>query len=337
MLIILEGPDCAGKTTFAERLLTQLAIRYPSDSSELRHSGPPRGHPLDEYVVPLLPYRPHDTVHIVADRWHVGETIYPEVLGRSTKMTPGVLAYINLFLEARGATVTRIMPPLAEVIRRFKDRGDDLLMEPQIHDAYRLFERSTIGMPIAAPSVNQTIAAAQRFERLAEGHRGFVTYIGPTFPHTLIVGDVRGCDGRNCKHNTRHYENGTAFMPYPNTSGAYLFDALTSTPSINPAYARFGCMNACDVDDIHAAFWSLGCPGVVALGARAHDRLTTLNIPHSTVPHPQYIRRFHYTAGTEYGQLIYEVSSEERNELKWRPSSRVSTDRPLTAASSTTS
>ena len=49
MLIIVEGPDGAGKTTLVAALATALRASSDSASVDVLHRGPPVAHPLLEY------------------------------------------------------------------------------------------------------------------------------------------------------------------------------------------------------------------------------------------------------------------------------------------------
>lgn len=127
MLIILEGPDGAGKTTLAERLVTYIAAKFPHDHVDLLHKGPPTQHPLDEYAVPLLGYRPGGSMHLVLDRWHWGEVIYPKYLARETRMTPEIFTYIEMLIVQKGGVVVNVQHPVDELLMRVSQRGDDLV------------------------------------------------------------------------------------------------------------------------------------------------------------------------------------------------------------------
>ena len=336
MLIILEGPDGAGKTTFATKLAEQLKALDPRGSVTLLHRGPPTSHPLDEYVVPLLQYDA-ETQHIICDRWHLGETIYPAILGRKTKMTPGILKYIELFLESRGAFILKIQPTWRE-LQAWNNGRKNLLDAQQLWDAYLAW--SNVNIPwVEHPIVTDIITHAGLSAGIAFGRamrKNTQTYVGPAFPNVLLLGEIRNCmGGIECDHAIKHPAHGTALMPYPGTSGQYLLDALASTGLVG----NYGLANACDVDNVNDLWWALGCPRVIALGVQAHKRLTNSGIPHSSVPHPQFIRRFHHHSGNQYAQLIHAVSTHrERNQLSWRPtSSTARTDKSSTLVSSRTS
>src|SRR5690348_14510865 len=116
MLIILEGPDGAGKTTLANeiiRFFTGLSL-HRHEPIELLHKGPCISHPLDEYELPLINYRP-GAKHIVCDRWHLGEAIYPAILKRNTKWDVAIDRHIELFLRSRGACQIGLTATSAEL------------------------------------------------------------------------------------------------------------------------------------------------------------------------------------------------------------------------------
>jgi hypothetical protein len=82
---------------------------------------------------------------------------------------------------------------------------------------------------------------------------------------------------------------------------------------------HIGIMNACDADDVERAVrTTLVPPRVVALGANASEALHKLGIAHGAVPHPQYVRRFHYWAGDLYARAIAQATIGG-DLLKWRP------------------
>lgn len=316
VLIILEGPDCAGKSTLAELILRYLFVKYPRDTVELIHRGPPTGHPLDEYVVPLIDYRPNTRHHIVCDRWHLGEWVYPIATGRKTYMDISTLNYVEMFLASRGALTAILNPGVDAVMTRYRERGDALQSDTVIRAAVTEYfteipQRHALSFSTAtADDVVFVAREAEWSARLLTAQ----TYVGTPSPQTLLVGDVRGCGGGDeCKHSCHHPAAGSAFMPYPGTSGHYLMKSLGGDP------ADVALVNACDVDDVWQVWQDAYRPHVVALGVRAHKQLDKVKIPHATVPHPQFVRRFHHAADAGYGRLIYDVAGTERNELKWRP------------------
>lgn len=324
MLIILEGPDGAGKTHLAQRLVTHLALTEHDGTVTMLKAGPPTRHPLDEYVNPLLEYVPSGSDHIICDRWHVGEWVYPRVKGRPTRMDPAVLHYVELFLESKGAVTVIVNPPAHTLQRRVVERGDDYVRVgelPALHEAYQIRNlpvlrtlRYSFTYPTAlAPEA--VVDSARRTARTASRLDPYVTPVGSPTPEVLLFGELRGCDGVDCDHRRRHLTSGPAFMPYPATSGHYLLRALHEAGVV----ARVALANTCDVDHPFAVWATLGQPPAIALGRTAHRALKIADVPHAVVPHPQYVRRFHHRESRGYGRLIEALIGTEEDRLSWRP------------------
>jgi hypothetical protein len=323
MLIIIEGPDGAGKSTLAGRLLVELALRLEQNDDvtecvRVVHRGPPIAHPLTEYEGPMLRYRPGTGHDVVADRWHLGELVYPDLVGRDTRYDPAVHRHVDLFLQSRGALLVGMHPPEDELVRRLEAREPRSTFDQiTIENAGKVLKRYALGYELSGlkaivfhhePQVGTIIAAAERLAYGALRLAPFTTYVGPPTPDVLLFGDTRGVDGKHAHGST------PAFMPYPGTSGHYLLSLLDPNGSW-----RVGLANACDVDDPIALWKTLDEPRVVALGRMASMKLTWAGVPHGTVPHPQFVRRFHNAAGHLYAVLIRDVARNGEDAASWRP------------------
>jgi hypothetical protein len=124
-------------------------------------------------------------------------------------------------------------------------------------------------------------------------------YVGPLRPKLLLVGERP-----NEKANAVFHE--APFLPYPATSAQYLLDNVLLPEWFTAAH--IGLTNAyghgdeeLDLHDLYSRLW---CPRTVALGKVADQQLTAHDVPHSAVPHPQYIRRFLYSSAGEYRRAI---------------------------------
>jgi hypothetical protein len=309
MFIILEGCDGSGKSTLAEHIGNALADANPTDKIEHWHAGPPSPgqHPLDLYERPLWDYRPGTGHHIIADRWHVGEWIYPEILGRTSRADLATWRHIDLFLQSRGAIMVHASPPLPQVIVNVRKRGDDLVKLSQIagiHAAYSAVMRATHLPKIRYSAIGNPFLPDEviRLARWAEGQvqllRPFVTYVGHHKPKYLLLGDVR--------HTVKDPVNlipeitrslGPAFGPYGATSGHFLLTHLPYDLLSN----GLGIANACDVDDVEELWEVLGQPKTVTLGYNASRCVTWAD---GKALHPQYVKRFKSHDGVKYGEEI---------------------------------
>lgn len=300
-MILLEGPDCGGKSTLASRLARELERQFPDNTVTLLHKGPPEFHPLDEYEVPLFGYRPQHGHHIICDRWHWGEGVYPTILKRPSLMDDGVRLHIELFLRSRGAVIVHVLADDRELEQCISRRGDDLI-EPgkgrQLNELYSIVEDTTLlpviavnGRQITEDTIQAIIHRACVESNAAAKLNPFATYIGPPSPRLLLIGDVRhnvDIDGPDQRQ--------PAFMPYLSTPGHFLTNALARHADIR-WLRTIGIVNACDVDDVHLLHHTIGKPTSVALGRKASK------IAHwadRSVHHPQFMKRFKHGSAAKY-------------------------------------
>lgn len=340
MLIMLEGADGAGKTTLAQELAAYLG-RTTSDKVEIWHAGRPKRHPLDEYLHPLTSYRPGTGHHVILDRWHWGEFVYPAVLERETQLDQAVWWSIEAYMRRLGALAVvcdrNATFEYAQVFRE-RDITEDGPDGWQIRHLSRIrLEFTRLSYRSQLPSwthnvgdniVSEIVAAARRFEEAHRPLNDFVTYLGPARPRALLVGDVRNIVPKLDPTNAS-----PAFLPTASSSGHYLLKSLTAQPSRDWRQS-LGLANARDVDDVVKLHETLGRPWVVALGKNAYGKLLTHGIKCNVVPHPQYVRRFHHKLHHEYGWAIARATRSEEDLSKWPQSSAETTDAPSTPTSS---
>src|SRR5687768_14928645 len=133
MIIVLEGPDKAGKTSFAQRLVTDLATA--NQHVRLLRRGPIQNDVFTEYLRPLddLINKPADTVYVL-DRWHVGELIYGPLLRGRSELTIRQANYIEMVLQSLGCAFIHVSQNRLILEDRWDQQPDDLIKREWLGD-----------------------------------------------------------------------------------------------------------------------------------------------------------------------------------------------------------
>lgn len=303
MIIIVEGCDGAGKSTFVDQLATQVYKKMPAERVRIEHKGPMTTDAINEYEGPLEDYYPGGSDTVLCDRWHIGEFIYGPMLRGECKVSNAERLHIEKFLAARGAVLVLMAAPTDMLIDRVGARGDELVATTQLREIASAYHREIYRTAIPTfmiwpdyeeSEVHAILHHAIRQETYATRTSQFGTYVGPPSPSYLILGERRG-PGRD------QYDGRGAFTPVSATSGRYLLDHLPMDVA-----DTCGIANACE-EDIGSLWEILGQPLIVALGNEAAAMCAQAELPHGIVPHPQFVRRFHHARGAEYGDVIREA------------------------------
>lgn len=314
MLIILEGPDGAGKTTLANSLRKLIEEMDPGCLTHQWHRGPPTKHPLDEYLRPLNRYRPSTRNHVIIDRWHWGESIYPKLRSRPSKLNFASNWAIEAYLQRLGALVILVDCSTGTYRQTYEERGELHLMD-DLPQTQHLFTQTAAQsqLPFVISSERQDAPLSMIIDvaaGVAANYRSlneFTTYCGPRWPLILMFGDVR--------HNVEEGDVDPAFVPFSATSGSHLLKSLYWLCRTNRR--EIGWANACDVDSPTDLWIKLGKPHVVALGRNAQRKLTEQGVPHGVAPHPQFARRFHHDKRIEYGTAVHRAALNGEDLSKW--------------------
>jgi hypothetical protein len=259
-LIIVEGVDGSGKSTFTQ----SLSLLTP-DGTRNMHCGPIRKHPLEEYVIPLVRYRPRED-WVICDRWQVGEMVYGPLYRGESKISPAVNAYIELFLRGKGAYRLIMGTPFNVVQQRLQKRGEDFLKPQHVrvvmdfYDEYRDtygWDRVPFGYnPTKYPPgviLNAQMLAESAFNRLQLNP----TYVGYSSPDILFV-------------MPDEIANGPAGLPTDYSTGAYT--ALAYHRLITEYSQRIGIVKSnTSLDTI-----VMSAKHVVCIGGKAWDAVRHL-------------------------------------------------------------
>jgi hypothetical protein len=302
MLIVLEGTDGTGKSSLADRLAEGLdGSGY--HNVDVWHRSAPTTHPLNDYV-------PGEGRHLILDRWHWGERVWPKIFDRKSDYDHEMFFHTEMLLQALGALVIRCTDDPEAIILRLKERGEAALREDQVQTAeglYDFVERTSLIKPMHYRITDEQvppfviIRRAQNLERNAIVRHGRLGILGGRDAWLLLVGERVG---PNPKWPTM-----IPFVPYPNTSGHFLLEGLNATNSLT----KIMLTNAF-IDNTPKELFPLADHRmVVALGQAAHEELTRQGITHGTVPHPQYVRRFKYNQQKTYARMIWSAAYDQRD------------------------
>jgi len=133
-IVILEGPDGAGKTTLA----TTLAVRYQYN---FKRCGPPiSGLPEIERYTCLIENADASSKRIVFDRLHVGELVYGPIVRGHSQLTLQDLYSLDKQLYIAGGVVVYCLPPyidcLASFMKKQELEGEYLKLQEQLRQVY---------------------------------------------------------------------------------------------------------------------------------------------------------------------------------------------------------
>jgi len=128
MLVILEGPDGAGKTTLAQKIAFSV-----HGVTDIRHCSQLRRNPMAEYVEDLHMYVPGTGMNIVYDRHYLGELTYGPLYRGISQVSPSIKTAIEYRLNKLGALLVHVTHDLPTLIERCKDKGEDFLQEGDIY------------------------------------------------------------------------------------------------------------------------------------------------------------------------------------------------------------
>jgi hypothetical protein len=140
VIILLEGPDGAGKSTLCDELIRVHAEERRGGSAIWKRGPFTAKHgPWEEYVQDLLQLTPNPDWLVVMDRWHLGELVYGPILRGAIRLSLAQCRWLDSLLRDRGALYVHVHAPSPTLMKRLTERGDDLIdphLLPKINNAY---------------------------------------------------------------------------------------------------------------------------------------------------------------------------------------------------------
>lgn len=125
MLIILEGLDCTGKSTLARAIDDRIKRTYVNDHTFHVHKSAPTQSWLDEYAKLVTDnYYPGSRRHLILDRFHWGERVWPAFFGRPSILDEYQWNFTEDLLVRNGAIVIYCKREPALIQRDMEKRGE---------------------------------------------------------------------------------------------------------------------------------------------------------------------------------------------------------------------
>lgn len=130
MLIIIEGPDGAGKSTLAKSLAGTLDMNI----LKMTANG---GQSVSEYMQKLA------CDGVIIDRCWVSEQIYSDLFGREPRIDNDDAEALTELCEFTHIPIIVLLPPLHVVISRLNERGDEYadVVCPNIVEIYERYQK----------------------------------------------------------------------------------------------------------------------------------------------------------------------------------------------------
>lgn len=292
MLLLVDGPDGAGKST----LISQLEELYPGLSTT--HHGPYKGATGRELGAALMSsMRPSFAgVTTVVDRSWLSEPIYAEVFRRQPSRlgTPLVRMLERAALTQSGIIVL-CMPPFERCREAFLSGRDEMMSS--VEDLRRVYDRYALG-----PATNLPVV---KYDYTTEDVGDLMNKVVDTLneypaPRITILGD---------RPNVKTHAQKQYHVPFVAFSGRGCSEWLGEQLELAgvPEWA-LDWYNAYDDQDnpLDATLLEPGT-SVVALGRHAQEWCFDNGVKHVHCPHPQVHKRFHHDKQYPLVDILKEI------------------------------
>lgn len=288
-MIILEGPDCAGKTTLAEAVLRD----YWGIS---RHQGPFHGsEPVMNQVVDAV-LRGGSAVRVF-DRLYHGERVYGPIYRGEDRLGAAHQRMLDRFMLTRDAVLVKCIAPWSVMKDLWLKRADDERFASDGVDKYVKVWTEYGHLTTFLPTINWDFTKDNPREligRIHEAKRGYnaqaiQTGVGSWRPgiSTLIVGEAPG------KWLMDKYKVPLTFIA-PNGNGPWFAEKLKRWGIderelfwVNAKTVDGKTQDAGFLDDLQPK-------RIIALGERAKLWAQLNGEQPEAYPHPAYWKRFHH-------------------------------------------
>lgn len=292
MLIVIEGPDKTGKTTLAKAVAERLGFKYV-------HFSAPKGNPADEYIDFLLNLKEPT----VCDRFHLGEFVYGPIFRGKAGITDLELVTIERLMRLKQTIIVHAITNMALANERLDHSTQhEAVNKPQNLLAAEGFAK-VVPLTNAGPvlkyngvSMTNLKAALDMLKMMSASWVPTDAYTGIGTIHGSKLVFVGESVNKNVTWRGLPFDHGSASQ--------FLLDTFKAAGV--PEKAVYIC-NADTFTFEEALNLNAASARFIALGKKAHDKLTTLCVPHATLPHPQFVKRFQYHKKGEYVNAFKDI------------------------------
>lgn len=297
MFIIIEGADKTGKTTLANAITEKFGSKYV-------HFGKPKKHAATEYIEYALAMNEN----LVLDRFYLGELVYGPLLRGKAAVDDVEFATIERVLRKKQAILIQTTTDVTLANKRLLvSTQDEAVNTDQNTLAIKGFaevgKRSNIQHHIlydgsTRENLRNLLDKLESLENQVEEHQPkiqkLLTGIGtPIGKKIVLVGDQVN---KNVTWMNLPFDKGF--------SSEFLLESLKAAgiPEKLVYVVNSDTLTSAEVD-----FLTRDKTLFIALGKNAHKKLKYLDIPHQSVDHPQYVKRFYWNTRGEYAKDLKSI------------------------------
>lgn len=292
MLIVIEGPDKTGKTTLAKAIAEQLGYEY-------KHFSAPKGSPADEYIDFLLKLRRPT----VCDRFHLGELVYGPMFRGKAGITPLELVTIERLMRLKQTILIQAVTNMMLANKRLVHSTQHEAVDTKQNLAAAEGFAKVFPLTNAGPVIRYDGSSLDSIQKIVNDLRKIRQSLGTPAKYSgigTIIGSKIVFVGEQVNKNMT-WRN----LPFDKgASSQFLLDIFQAAGV--PEKAVYIC-NANKLTQQEVSNLMHGRTVFVALGKKASDKLSSFGIRHSELPHPQFVKRFHYSQKSSYAAEIREA------------------------------
>jgi hypothetical protein len=291
-VIVLEGPDCCGKSTLASTLVTEHGF-------QLIHLGPPKYEDVFTVYTDLLMHALSLDQPVVFDRLHIGETIYGPMLRQKDLLGDMGVRLLHRVFAARDVKMIYCIAGWRHVEKTYLERGDDLI--EKLADLQHVYESYL------------TLSEEQHFPVYNYATDSIASVRAAMFTpyHSLPAGCVGSPNGKILFVGERVNDNVLNHdLPFHNFGHSSPF--LNESLALLEVEENFAMVNAFPYSsgltrDLTAVVKRMpNFRKAIALGQVASKACKDQGIPYENIAHPSAVKRFGTYTVAQYAELIRE-------------------------------